>query len=108
VKHRWPAVATALTVLVSPVLMNAADPPDPGVTLIGVGSVPGSALDLSGLQDSQICAIDVDQNPTTNCINGALLDFQNVYVPEKIEARAVSCAKAGSTDIGCESGPITS
>jgi len=27
---------------------------------------------------------------------------------EKIEARAVSCAKAGSTDIGCESGPITS
>lgn len=72
-KHRWLAVATALTVLVSPVLMNAADPPDPGVTLIGVGSVPGSALDLSGLQDSQICAIDVDKNPTANCINGALL-----------------------------------
>ena len=27
---------------------------------------------------------------------------------EKIEARAVSCAKAGSTDPACQAGPITS
>src|SRR6187401_157528 len=53
--------------------MNAADPPDPGIELIGVGSVPGSALDLSGLQDSQICALDIDKLPTSNCISAALL-----------------------------------
>ena len=71
--HRWLAVATALTIVVSPVLMTAADPADPGITLIGVGNVPGSTLDKSGLHGSQICALDIDQNPTTNCINAALL-----------------------------------
>ena len=72
-KHRWLAVATALIVAVSPVLMTAADPPDPGIELIGVGSVPGSALDRSGLQGSQICALDIDKLPTSNCISAALL-----------------------------------
>ena len=72
-KHSSIAVATALLVAVSATRMIAADPPDAGVTLIGTGSVSGSALDLSGLAGSTICAIDIDKNVTTNCIDAATL-----------------------------------
>jgi hypothetical protein len=72
VKRLSIAVATALlTVPVARIL--AADPPDPGITLVGVGSVSGSASDLSGLQGSNICAIDIDKVPTANCIDKATL-----------------------------------
>lgn len=66
------AVATALlTVPVARIL--AADPPDPGITLVGVGSVSGSASDLSGLKGSDICAIDINKVPTATCIDKATL-----------------------------------
>jgi hypothetical protein len=60
-----------MTVPVARIL--AADPPDPGITLVGVGSVPGSATDLSGLEGSTICAIDINKAVTTNCIDKATL-----------------------------------
>src|SRR5689334_2745873 len=73
----------------------AADPADPGVTLIGVGSVSGSESDLSGLKGSDICALDINRQPTTNCIDQATLGgfgsaftytgFDNVFlgVPDR-------------------------
>jgi len=42
---------------------------DPGVTLIGVGSVPGTAFDKSGLQGRSICKLD---DPST-CTDQATL-----------------------------------
>ena len=51
----------------------AADPVDPGVTLVGVGSVSGSASDLSGLQGSTICALDVNKVVTDTCVDAATL-----------------------------------
>jgi hypothetical protein len=73
VKHLSIAVATALLVTASVARMLAADPADPGVTLIGTGSVSGSATDLSGLKGSDICAIDINKNVTDNCIDAATL-----------------------------------
>jgi hypothetical protein len=73
VKHLWIAGTTALIVTISVARMMAADPPDPGVTLIGTGSVSGSASDLSGLAGSTICAIDINKVITTNCIDAATL-----------------------------------
>src|SRR6266542_2155987 len=67
------AAATASILFASAVFISAADPPDPGVTLIGVGSISGSASDLSGLQGSPICALDIDRNVTGNCIDAATL-----------------------------------
>ena len=42
---------------------------DPGVSLIGMGAIPGSAKDLSGLAGKQICQRD----DTTVCIDQATL-----------------------------------
>jgi len=67
------AAVVASAFVAASVFISAADPVDPGVTLIGVGAVSGSALDLSGLAGSAICAIDIDKNPTTNCIDAATL-----------------------------------
>ncbi len=66
-RQRWLAAAAALFLL-SPfvVRIRAANP---GVTLIGVGSVAGDALDLSGLAGQAICS---DANPAT-CIDQATL-----------------------------------
>ena len=72
-KPVWPAALTASILIISSVFISAADPPDPGVTLIGVGEVSGSASDLSGLQGSSICALDADRNVTSNCIDAATL-----------------------------------
>src|SRR5262245_12248441 len=71
-KHVWLAALTASIFCASSVFISAADP-DPGVTLIGTGAIPGSSLDLSGFQGTSICALDVDRNPTTNCIDRATL-----------------------------------
>lgn len=48
-KHRW-LVALVVSILVGPALLLMTAAADPGVTLIGVGAIPGDALDLSGLQ----------------------------------------------------------
>jgi hypothetical protein len=72
-QRAWLAVATATILIASSVFISAADPPDPGVTLIGVGAVPGNGFDLSGLKGSQICAIDIDKNVTDTCIDAATL-----------------------------------
>jgi hypothetical protein len=68
----WLTVVTGSMFLASSVFISAADPPDPGVTLIGVGSVSGSASDLSGLKGSTICALDINRNVTSNCIDAAM------------------------------------
>src|SRR5262245_26237885 len=60
-----------MTVSVARIL--AVDPPDPGLPLVGVGSVAGSATDLSGLKGATICAIDINKVVTTNCIDKATL-----------------------------------
>jgi hypothetical protein len=72
-QRAWLAVTTATVLIASSVFISAADPPDPGVTLIGVGAIPGNAFDLSGLKGSTICAIDVDKKVTNTCIDGATL-----------------------------------
>ena len=89
-KHRGPAVLSALGLIV---LVFSASPRaiDPGVTLIGTGLVPGSALDKSGLAGQKICQFD----NTGNCIDQATLGgfgsalaysgFDNVFlaVPDR-------------------------
>lgn len=83
-KHPWLAALSAC-VLVVPfiVSVNAANP---GVALIGVGVVPGTALDKSGLAGQTICQSD----DNSNCIDQAILGgfgsaltytgFDNVFV----------------------------
>ncbi|HEV8394016.1 MAG TPA: esterase-like activity of phytase family protein [Vicinamibacterales bacterium] len=66
-------LCVALLVTASVAHMLAADPADPGVTLIGTGSVSGSATDLSGLKGSNICAIDINKTVTDSCIDAATL-----------------------------------
>src|SRR5262245_12668247 len=72
-QRAWLAATTATILIASSVFISSADPPDPGVTLVGVGSVPATAFDLSGLKGSTICAIDIDKKVTSNCIDAALL-----------------------------------
>ena len=75
------AVATALLMTVPVARILAADPRDPGITLVGVGSVSGSATDLSGLKGSTICAIDINKVATINCIDKATLGgFGSAFV----------------------------
>ena len=88
-KQRWLAVVTAVSLL-SPFLVHIRAA-DTGVTLIGVGGVAGSALDLSGLAGKQICVV----NDPTTCIDQATLGgfgsaiaytgFDNVFlaVPDR-------------------------
>lgn len=66
-KHRGPAVLSALGLLVLVLVasLGAAN----GVTFIGVGLVPGTALDKSGLDGRPICQFD----PPGNCIDQATL-----------------------------------
>jgi hypothetical protein len=72
VKH-FSIAAAALLVTASAARTMAADPADPGVTLVGVGSVAGTESDLSGLKGSSICALDVNKQVTANCIDQATL-----------------------------------
>jgi hypothetical protein len=72
VKH-FSIAAAALLVTASAARIMAADPADPGVTLVGVGSVAGTESDLSGLKGSSICALDVNKQVTANCIDQATL-----------------------------------
>src|SRR5687767_7781790 len=62
-KQRWMAAVVA-AMLVAPSVLTAVSP---GISLIGVGLIPGDALDLSGLQGQSICQRD-DEN---NCIDRA-------------------------------------
>ena len=57
-KHRGPAVLSALGLIVL-VLVASPGAVDPGVTFIGIGLVPGNALDKSGLDGQQICQFGV-------------------------------------------------
>lgn len=80
-------VGIALVLAVS--FAVAAKAANPGVTLIGVGSVSGSALDLSGLDGHEICSLA----DATNCIDHATLGgfgsamthtgFDNVATPDR-------------------------
>ncbi len=88
-RHRWlaalPILFAALSVVIT---LKAANP---GVTLIGVGFVPGTALDKSGLAGQPICQVD----NVLNCIDQATLGgfgsavaytgFNNVFltVPDR-------------------------
>jgi hypothetical protein len=67
-KHRGPALSSALgfAILVLVASLRAADP---GITLIGTGLVPGTALDKSGLAGHPICQFD----NAANCIDQATL-----------------------------------
>jgi hypothetical protein len=66
-RHRWLAACLILSVPVSFLItVNAANP---GVTLLGVGFVPGTALDTSGLAGQPICQVDAP----LNCIDQATL-----------------------------------
>jgi hypothetical protein len=65
--RRLPVLLTLLILSISSlVTLNAVDP---GVTLIGVGFVPVTALDDSGLDGQPICQVN---NPA-NCIDQATL-----------------------------------
>jgi hypothetical protein len=65
-KHRGPAILSALglTIFVLVASLRAADP---GVALIGMGLVPGTTLDESGLAGQPICQFD----NAANCIDQA-------------------------------------
>jgi len=67
-KHRGPALLSALGVTVL-VLVTSLGAANPGVTLIGIGLVPGGALDKSGLDGQSICSFD----NAANCIDQATL-----------------------------------
>ena len=54
-KHGWRAGILACTLLGAAVTVSAVNP---GVALIGIGFVPGSTLDLSGLAGEKICQRD--------------------------------------------------
>src|SRR5262245_62757899 len=56
-RHRWLIVLLSC-ILAGPsvLIISAADTPDPGITLIGKGEIPGDALDRSGL-DGLICSL---------------------------------------------------
>jgi len=56
-RHRWLIVLLSC-ILAGPsvLIISAADPADPGITLIGKGEIPGDALDRSGL-DGLICSL---------------------------------------------------
>jgi hypothetical protein len=69
----WPAALTASILIASSVQLTAADPPDPGVTLIGTAFISGTASDLSGLSGT-ICALGLDpEDVTANCIAKTIL-----------------------------------
>jgi hypothetical protein len=64
-KHRGGAALFVLALSLS--YGGKAHGADPGVTLVGVGSVPGTALDKSGLTGQSICKVD----DASNCIDQA-------------------------------------
>ena len=64
-----PRTCLSMFVLTVSTLFAAAPP---GVTLIGKGSISGSAADLSGLQGN-ICKLGADPNVTGNCVPKNLL-----------------------------------
>jgi hypothetical protein len=54
-RQRWLYLFVVCILLGPSVLfISAADPVDPGITLIGMGKIPGDATDLSGLE-GEIC-----------------------------------------------------
>ena len=60
--HRWrPALLAGLFIGSAVLPLHAVPPPasDPGITFIGHGSVPGNALDLSGLNGESIAGVHV-------------------------------------------------
>lgn len=65
-KHRGPAILSAFgfTILVLAASVRAADP---GISLVGMGLVPGTALDKSGLAGQTICQF----GSPANCIDQA-------------------------------------
>jgi hypothetical protein len=63
--HRVGAASVVLALSLSHV--GRAQAADPGVTLIGVGSIPGTALDKSGLAGQSICKVD----DASSCIDQA-------------------------------------
>src|SRR6476659_7690991 len=65
-KSKWLVSACAAMAAAAVVALSAANP---GVTLIGVGAIPGNSLDRSGLAGKTICRIDDD----TACIDQATL-----------------------------------
>ena len=87
-KSKWLVSACAVMAAAAVVALSAANP---GVTLIGVGAIPGNSLDRSGLAGKTICRIDDD----TACIDQATLGglgsavtytgFNNVFlaVPDR-------------------------
>jgi len=64
-KFGWRAALAACILASSTALTLAAG--DRGVTLIGTGFIPGTVLDLSGLDHTNICSVD----DATNCIDRA-------------------------------------
>ena len=65
-KHGWVAASTVAFLTTSVLTLSAADP---GVTLVGTGTIPGDTLDRSGLAGRAICQRD----DTTVCIDQAQL-----------------------------------
>src|SRR5262245_12561532 len=57
-RHRWLILLACILAGPFGLIISAADPPDPGITLIGKGEISGSALDLSGL-DGEICSLSL-------------------------------------------------
>jgi hypothetical protein len=64
-KHRAGAASVVLALSLS--YVGKAHAADPGVTLVGVGAVPGTALDKSGLAGHSICKVD----DASSCIDQA-------------------------------------
>src|SRR5262245_52412913 len=79
-RHRWLIVLlSCLLAGPSVLVISAADPADPGITLIGKGEIAGDALDRSGL-NGQICSLALfdfgeppQQRPRPVCIPRATL-----------------------------------
>ena len=65
-KHRWFAAAAAL---ITSAFVASIGAVDPGISLVGMGLVPGTDLDKSGLAGQSICRIE----DGTDCIDQATL-----------------------------------
>ena len=65
-KSKWLVSACAVMAAAAVVALSAANP---GVTLIGVGAIPGNSLDRSGLAGKTICRVEDD----SACIDQATL-----------------------------------
>src|ERR1700741_2087640 len=67
-RHRWLTALSALAVIV-PFVAPVMAAPDPGVTFLGFGRVPGTDLDKSRLAGKDICPV----NDADACIDQATL-----------------------------------